>query len=325
MRPHSFLYLSRSDVEQVALPMDAVISAVTAAFVEKAEGRADLPPKHWIAPSERRFFSAMSSALPALKAAACKWQSGSPDNHLAGQPYITGQLILNDMDSGMPLAIMDSTWITEQRTAAATAVATGALAQPDPVVLGVLGCGVQARSNLEALRLIFPGLKRVKAYDIDARALERYVSEMSARHGAKVLPCSSPREAFDGADIVLTCGPIAPSGGRIAGAEWLEAGATAVTLDYDCYWQPDALAKVDQLFCDDIRQLEQTKAHGYFSGVPANVLELADVVAKRRSGRASSQERIVVVNMGIALEDVATAVRVLEAARARGLGTCLPI
>jgi ornithine cyclodeaminase/alanine dehydrogenase len=193
------------------------------------------------------------------------------------------------------------------------------------VVLGVLGCGVQARSNLEALRLIFPGLRRVKAYDIDASALERYVSEMSARHGVKVLPCSSPREAFDGADIVLTCGPIAPSGGRVAGAEWLEAGATAVTLDYDCYWQPDALAKVDQLFCDDIRQLEQTKAHGYFSGVPANVLELADVVAKRRSGRASSRERIVVVNMGIALEDVATAVRVFEAARARGLGTCLPI
>jgi ornithine cyclodeaminase/alanine dehydrogenase len=325
MRPHDFLYLSRADVEQIALPMETVISAVTEALVEKAEGRADLPPKHWIAPSERRFFSAMSSALPAWRAAACKWQSGSPDNHLAGRPYITGQLILNDMDSGMPLAIMDSTWITEKRTAAATAVAAGALAQPGPAVLGVLGCGVQARSNLEALRLIFPSLKRVQAYDIDAGALERYASEMSARHGAEVLPCSGPREAFAGADIVLTCGPITPCSGRVAGAEWLEAGSTAVTLDYDCYWQPDALAKVDRLFCDDVRQLEQTKLYGYFSGVPANVREVAEVVANRRSGRTSSRERVVVVNMGIALEDVATAVRVFEAARARGLGTRLPI
>lgn len=325
MRPYSFVYLSRADVEQIALPMEAVIAAVTDAFAEKAAGRAELPPKHWIAPSETRFFSAMSSALPAVRAAACKWQSGSPDNRLIGQPYITGQLILNDIGSGMPLAIMDSTWITEQRTAAATAVAARALARPDPVVLGVLGCGLQARSNLEALRLVFPVLKQVQAYDIDAGALGRFASEMSARHGVEVLSCSGPRAAFAGADIVLTCGPITPRGGRVAGAEWLKPGATAVTLDYDCYWQPDALAKVDRLYSDDVRQLEQTKSYGYFGGTPASVRELAEVVAGSGSGRASDRERIIVINMGIALEDVATAVRVFEAAQARGLGTRLPV
>jgi ornithine cyclodeaminase/alanine dehydrogenase-like protein (mu-crystallin family) len=98
------------------------MQAVEHAFREKAAGRTIMPLKHWLAPSSRRFFSAMTSVLPASAAAGCKWQSGSLDNAANGRPYITGQYILTALDTGMPLAIMDSTWITEVRTAAASAV-----------------------------------------------------------------------------------------------------------------------------------------------------------------------------------------------------------
>lgn len=323
--PHHFLYLSRADVEAVDLPMTAVIDAVELAFREKADARAIMPAKHWVAPSSRRFFSAMSSALPGVGMAGCKWQSGSPDNHAQGQPYITGQFILNSLESGMPIAIMDSTWITEMRTAAATAVAARPLVAKPPKVLGVLGCGLQGRRNLEALRIVFPSIAAVRAYDIATSAAEKYRTEMAARHGVEVIVCASPREAFAGADIVITCGPITPDGPRAVEASWLGEGATCVTLDYDCYWKAGELAKVDGLFTDDVKQLEHTKADGYFTTVPASVREIAGVVAGKEKGRASSKQRIVCINMGLALEDTATAAPIYRRAREKRLGTELPI
>jgi ornithine cyclodeaminase/alanine dehydrogenase len=322
---HRFLYLSRADVETVDLPMASVIASVERAFREKANARAIMPAKHWVAPSPHRFFSAMSSALPGLGLAGCKWQSGSPDNHAQGQPYITGQFILNSLDTGLPLAIMDSTWITEMRTAAATAVAARPLVAAPPRAIGVLGCGLQARRNLEALRVLFPDIGTVRAFDISAVAAEKYRAEMAARHGVAVTICASPREVFVGADIVVTCGPITPDGPRAAEAGWLADGAVCVTLDYDCYWKAGELAGIDRLFTDDVKQLEHTKPDGYFATVPASVREIADVVAGKEKGRTSPRERIVCINMGLALEDVATAEPIYRRAREKGLGTELPI
>jgi ornithine cyclodeaminase/alanine dehydrogenase-like protein (mu-crystallin family) len=284
-----------------------------------------MPPKHWIAPSSRRFFSAMSSALPSVGASGCKWQSGSPDNHAIGQPYITGQFILNALDTGLPLAIMDSTWITEMRTAAATAVAARALCNPSPTVFGVLGCGLQARRNLEALRLVFPSLAHLRAYDIRADAAERFRAYVESNCPLTVATYGIAREAFTGADIVLTCGPITPDGIGVAEAAWLEKGATAITLDYDCYWTPGELGRVDAVFTDDKSQLEHAKADGYFTTVPASLRELAPVVAGAKAGRTSANERIVCINMGLALEDVVTAVQLYRLARQRGVGIELPI
>lgn len=322
--PYHFLYLSRADVEALALPMREVIEAVAAAFEEKAAGRAMMPAKHWIAPSSRRFFSAMSSALPRVGAAGCKWQSGSPDNHAAGRPYITGHYILNDLDSGLPLAIMDSTWLTEMRTAAATAVAARALVHHHPRRFGVLGCGRQARRNLEALRIVFPSLDTVLAYDVAHEAADRFRQEAGASRPVEVSLCSTPREAFAGAEIVLTAGPITPDRAGVAQASWLAKGATCITLDYDCYWREGELARVDTLFTDDVQQLAHTRPD-YFLSVPEKVRELAPVVAGTALGRVTPDARIVCINMGLALEDVATAKRIYDRARQTGQGIELPI
>lgn len=323
--PHRFLYLSRADVESVDLPMASVIEAVELAFREKASARTIMPAKHWVAPSTRRFFSAMSSALPGVGMAGCKWQSGSPDNHKIGHPYITGQFILNSLETGLPLAIMDSTWITEMRTAAATAVAARPLVAKPPTTVAVLGCGLQGRRNLEALRVVFPGIAAVRSYDVVTETAEKYRADMTAKHGVAATVCGSPREAFSGADLVVTCGPIAPDAGRAAEAGWLDEGAICVTLDYDCYWKPGELAKVDGLFTDDVKQLEHTKPDGYFTTVPASVREIAGVVAGKDKGRTSPKQRIVCINMGLALEDTATAGPIYRRAREKRLGTELPI
>ncbi|MEZ5819131.1 MAG: hypothetical protein R3D44_18835 [Hyphomicrobiaceae bacterium] len=322
---HRFLYLSRADVEKVGCSMADIVAAVERAFAEKAARNTIMPAKHWIAPSNRRFFSAMSSALPGVGAAGCKWQSGSPDNAAQGQPYITGQYVLNDLHSGLPMAVMDSTWITEMRTAAATAVAARALIGHRPTVLGIIGCGLQARRHVEALTAVLPSLAQVRCYDIVRAAAERYRRETMDSYPLDVRVCESGREAFDGADLVVTCGPIAPDTPRLAKASWLARGATAVTIDYDCYWGSGELANVDRVFTDDVAQLEHTKPDGYFRGMPTTVGEICDVVAGRSKGRTAEDERIVCINMGIALEDVASAVVVYERARDLAVGVELAL
>ena len=127
----SVLYLSREDVVTVDLSMPVIIEAVERMFREKGEGRVEMPPKPGIHTQPDAFIHAMPAYIPSLGAAGLKWISGYPGNQAKGLPYITGLLILNDPDTGVPTAIMDATWITAQRTGAATAVAARYLARPD--------------------------------------------------------------------------------------------------------------------------------------------------------------------------------------------------
>jgi ornithine cyclodeaminase/alanine dehydrogenase len=325
MPDHRILYLSRKEVEEVALGMAEIVEAVEEAFREKGLGRTIMPAKHWIAPSERRFYSAMTSFVPAARAAACKWQSGSSDNPALGLPYLTGLLILNDAQTGLPVGIMDSTWITAMRTAAATAVTAEYLAAPSAATMAMLGCGVQGRTNVEALRIVLPGLRGVRAYDINPDALRRYVEEVSQRYGVEVHPCASPREALRGAHIVVTAGPIEPTASRSIDADWLEPGMLAIALDYDCYWRPRALKAAHKFFTDDIPQMEHLREYGYFLDIPPVTGEIGEVVAGKRKGRERPEEIIVAMNMGISVEDVTVARRVYNLAVARGRGTSLPL
>jgi len=147
----SILYLSREDVETTRLPMSEIIRALEAMFREKGNGEVEMPPKPGIHPRPDAFIHAMPAYIPSVQAAGLKWVSGYPGNQAKGLPYISGLLILNDPDTGVPLAVMDCTWITAQRTGAATAVAAKHLARPDSASVGIVACGVQGRSNLEAL------------------------------------------------------------------------------------------------------------------------------------------------------------------------------
>src|SRR6266436_5484173 len=174
------LYLSQSDVASVGLDMTEIIAALERMFREKGEGRVEMPPKIGIHPLPDAFIHAMPASIPAEKAAGIKWVSGYPDNSKRGFPYISGLLILNDFETGIPLALMDATWITAKRTGAATALSAKYLARPDSATVGILGCGVQGRSNLEALKILFL-IKKVYAYDTHADRSARYAEEISSK------------------------------------------------------------------------------------------------------------------------------------------------
>lgn len=156
MEQHELLYLSRAQVEEIALGLPAMIDLLETVFTEKAHGRTEMPPKPGIHTRPDAFLHAMLAHVPALNAAGIKWVGGYPANKEKGLPYISGILILNDDETGFPIAVMDSTWITAYRTAAATALSAKYLARPDSKTAGIIACGVQGRTNLEALNCLFP-------------------------------------------------------------------------------------------------------------------------------------------------------------------------
>jgi ornithine cyclodeaminase/alanine dehydrogenase-like protein (mu-crystallin family) len=320
----SVLYLSREDVEATQLPMLEIIQALEAMFKEKGNGKVEMPPKPGIHTRPDAFIHAMPAYIPSLQAAGLKWVSGYPGNQAKGLPYITGLLILNDPDTGVPLAVMDCTWITAKRTGAATALSARYLARPNSASIGIVACGVQGRSNLEALACLFK-VQKVKAYDLYPEVALRYAREMGEQLHLDIEPVRTVPEAVKGLDIVVTSGPILKNPKPSIEPGWLAPGSFASLVDFDSYWQGAALREVDKLATDDLDQMRYYRQEGYFRETPGVYADLGEIVAGKKPGRESANERTASVNLGLALDDMATAILVYQRAKARGIGRELPL
>jgi ornithine cyclodeaminase/alanine dehydrogenase len=320
----NLLYLSQSDVAAVGLAMSEIIEALELALEEKSEGRVEMPPKPGIHPLPDAFIHAMPAHIPAIGSAGVKWVSGFPQNQERGLPYISGLLILNDPETGIPLCVMDCTWITAARTGAATAVAAKHLARPESSRVGILGCGVQGRTNVRALTELF-SIEEVRAYDIDPQAADDYAKAIRADLGLAVTIVDRPQEAVRECDIVVTAGPILRVPHATIPAGWLEPGAFACPLDFDSYWHADALAEADKFCTDGREQLSYYRQAGYFQNIPPLHADLGEIICEKRSGRETPEERIICCCLGLALADMATAIRVYRAAVEAGIGTMLPL
>ena len=323
MPKNHVLYLSQRDVIAAAVSMAEIIDALQVAFDQHGRGEVEMPPKPGVHSRPDSFIHAMPAYIPALDSIGVKWVSGYPGNQDKGLPYITGLIVLNDADTGLPLAIMDCTWITAMRTGAASALAAKYLARSDFETLGVLGCGVQGRSNLEAMREIFP-LRRVIAYDHRLTNALRYADYVEEHYGLKVVVAQEPRQAVSGCDLVVTAGPILRTPHATIQAGWMDEGAFASLVDFDSYWHGDAMAEADKFVTDDLPQFQHYQETGYFQNTPPIYATLGELVTGQKPGRESDSERTMACNLGLALNDMATAPLVYRNAVEMGIGVWLP-
>ena len=320
MKPSEILYLSYEDVKNLNITMKEVVERVEDVFRFKGLGRYEMPPKPGIHTMPDAFIHAMPAYLPDLRSGGMKWVSGYPENYKRGLPYISGLLILNDTETGVPIAVMDCTWITTMRTGAATAVAAKYLARSDSTTIGILGCGAQGRSNLEALFVVLEGITTVKAYDILPQVQENYVEEMKKKFDCEVVGVVSPKEAVVGSDIVVTAAPIVKNRTPVIEDSWFKAGAFASPVDVDSYWETNALLSVDKFCVDDIPQVMYFKSDGYLKALPEIYAEIGEIVAGKKPGRENDQERTMSMNLGLALEDIGVAIHIYHKALEKGVG-----
>ncbi|MHA2248805.1 MAG: ornithine cyclodeaminase family protein [Candidatus Kariarchaeaceae archaeon] len=320
MLENKLLYLSRSDVEKTNVAMDEIIKALENMFIEKGQGKVEMPPKPGIHTRTDAFIHAMPAYIPSVNSAGIKWVSGYPENQEKGLPYISGLLILNDPETGIPICVMDCTWVTAMRTGAATAVAAKYLANKDSSSVGIIACGVQGRSNLEALSCTFD-IEQVKAYDINSKAAEKFALDMQKKLDLNVKLVSTAKEATQDLDLVVTSGPILKHPTPTIEEDWLKVGGFASLVDFDSYWTTEAMKQADKIYTDDVQQLEYYRSVGYFQDTPQVFGDLGELLSKQIIGRENPKERILAMNLGLALDDIATAPLVYNKARELNLGT----
>ncbi len=324
MPSHPIRYLNAAALDGLDLGMCKIVDILEELFRKKAEGQLFMPPKIFFHRYGPRFYSAMASAAPALGFAGCKWQSGDPDNPARDLPYIQGLYILTEDTTGQMVAMMDAKWITGRRTAAASALVARHLAKPRDATLAIIGCGLQGRAHLEAIKGEVPSLSHCRAYDIVPERQALYVKEMNRQFGMIVEGATDAEAAVRGADIIVTGGPISEKRTPTLIPDWVSPGALLITIDYDSYVTDACITNMDLVLTDDRGQIEDARINeGKFPGVSRIDADNAELIAHGKGRREDDTQRVLAFNLGIALEDVATAAEIYRRAEATDAGIVL--
>lgn len=317
MEKVEFIYLSQEDVLDLKIPMKEVIELVELGLSEHGHGRVENPPKPGIHSKPDAFIHAMPAYYEKLGIGGLKWVSGYPSNRAVNLPQIAGLMIVNDMETGMPLAVMDCRWITAVRTAAVSAITAKYCAAEGTESLGIVGCGVQGRMNLVGFKEVIPTLKKVRVFDISEGAMQSIKEDYEDELGVEIIACSSVESAVDGMDMILTATQRLKE--PLVRNEWFKPGCLGFGLEASRAWYGDAILKADKFITDSWDQTVYFYEHGAFpDGLPNLYAELGEVVAGKKPGRESQNERILAISIGLALEDVILANRVYEVAVERG-------
>ena len=316
------VYLNEAHLDALDLDLSRIVDILDEIFRHKAAGDTLMPPKIFFHVPDDRFYSAMGSCCPPLGYAGCKWQSGDPANPSRGLPYIQGLFILNEHETGQMVAIIDAKWITARRTAAASALVARYQARSGARELAILGCGLQARAHLEALAAEVASLELCRVYDIVSERERTFVEQMDRRfNDVRVIGAKGAEAAVRGADIVITGGTIQEQRAPTIVSDWIKRGALVVTIDYDSYVTDECIAAMDIVLTDDYAQIEDArKNEGKFPGVARLDADNAELIARGKGLRQNDEQRILAFNLGIALEDVATAAEIVRRAEEKGLG-----
>lgn len=324
MQPIEFIYLSRQNVIDVGISMQEAIDMAEAVLREHGLKRFENPPKPGVHPQPDAFIHAMPGYLPRMKAAGLKWISGYSGNFKYDLPNIMGLMILNDPDTGRPLAVMDCSWITQIRTGAVSAVAAKYLALRDAQIIGIVGAGIQGRANALALKEVLPQIGVLKIFDINDDVLQQFITTMSSRLPFNVEKADSAKSVMQEADVVVTAtGKLTEP---IFKRSWVKEGALILPV-HSKGWEKDTPGRVDKFIVDDWDQfrLAQEKKGGYYESLPGLYAELGQIVAGLKPGRESAGECIIDHNYGMAIQDVALAKEIYLRAIEKGVGTVLPL
>jgi len=323
------LYLTQDEVKQV-LDMKSTLEAVEGGFKEMGNDNIEMPPRVYLH-FEKGVLIAMPAYMPGLNAAGTKIVTVHPGNKQAyGLPAVIARIVLNSPENGVPLAIMDGTYITALRTGAAGATGIKYLSRENSKVAGVCGTGVQGRSQVMGLMEVRPGIEKVKVFDIIPEAMEAFSKEMKKMYPkVDFVPVKSAQEAAEGSDIVITC---TPSPQAFMDGAWLKKGAHVSAIGADTGAKRELMTSViekcDKHVVDFIPQafvvgdFKAPKEEGVIKEEDIYA-ELGEIVAGKKKGRTSPDEITMFKATGLAIQDVGTASKVYELAKSKGVGMTL--
>jgi ornithine cyclodeaminase len=327
-RALKFLYLTQEQViECGGLDMVQTMAAVEKVFRLLDEGECiepQAPIIKWNGLHGRRISMHPAFIGGDVQVAGIKWIPSNPENPIKrNMPRSNGITILNDPETGFPLAIMDGTAISAMRTGAVVGVGAKYLAWPDAEVAGLIGAGVINRTQLTALHAALKHLRMVRLFDLVPEKAHAYAEEMGERLGLEIKVVDSAQAAVEGADVVAPATNVG-QGERYIQAEWIKAGAYLANLSVNDYTF-GAVRACDRIVVDSKKQLQMEEAvltdmvaEGLVN--PDEIVELGAIVNGKQPGRTRDDERVFFSPLGMGIEDLINAHREYLEARRRGIG-----
>ncbi len=314
------------------LTFEEVINAVELAFRMKGLGYTQMPAKQYLFMKKYNGdVRTMPAYLEETDVVAVKVVNSHPENRKQGLPTVLGLIILVDPKTGAPIAIMGGTKITALRTGAAGAVAAKILAKSNPKTIGVVGAGIQARSQLIGLQTIFNTIEEVRVWDLNEKAAAMYVKEMTIKYSqSNFYYVPSIKEAVQGGDIIVTT---TPSRKPLVYEDWIKDGTHINCIGADAPGKQEldpAILVKSKIVVDDWSQ----SVHGGEINVALakGIIrredvwgDICEIVAGLKEGRTSSEEITVFTSTGLAIQDAATADIAYRKALKEGIGEQIDI
>ena len=286
---------------------ERAVAAMREAFAADGNGRTHVPPViNLDVPEARGEFHIKTARIAGVPHIAVKVASGFYDNPAKGLPSGSGLMAVFDAQTGLPAALLlDNGFLTDIRTGAAGAIAADYLARQSIATVGVIGSGIQARFQVQCLRVVRP-FTRIVAWSPTREHLEAYSSPMRAE-GFDVEAASSARDVCRAADVLITA---TPSREPFVRCEWLRPGTHVTALGSDSPGKQeldaDCLLRADLVVCD---RLSQCAAFGELSHAQGSAVhaQLGEIVAGKKPGRTTDEQITIADLTGVGFQDTAIA------------------
>lgn len=298
-----FLYLSDETLAGLGITTTDVIDCIETTLRAQAEGKVWAAPKVSVLPGDGRYVMATLAVSDTPRITVVKSVMVSPGNPARGLPGINGAIMLLDSETGLLLAVMDANWITAVRTAGLSAVIAKRLANPQSSSIAFIGCGVEARSHLDAFTDIFP-LTEVRAFGRGSANVEKLCGAAREK-GLNAIASASAQETLEGADLVVTSITLSYDLAPFLDARWLKPGAFAVMTDLALPWIPESMAAFDTIIIDDRAQEAAMEKPMVDRALVSG--DMTELVTGRVSVSYSGEQRTAFVFRGMAIGDFALA------------------
>ena len=325
-RGKEILYISRHEIEEMNYTRAEIMELVRTALVEHGKKKVEMPPTTGTHPIQNTLHHAMPAFVPAANASGMKWVACFPQNYKFELNQTSALVIMNDIQTGWPLAIMDGTWITAKRGVAVSAFAVERLARKDSTELAILGCGVQGQEHLLALPDVMCNLKKINILDIRRNVAEQLLERWKGYRDLEISIAPSIEILTQNSDVVVTATAILRTPKPQIKDECIKRGALLLPLDLDSVFEWKTMSRADKFLVDSLDKMHYFTSEGYLAnGLPPVYAEIGEVVAGLKPGRQSDDELIFDMNIGMGIVDVVVAKDILLRAVKERKGTMLPL
>jgi ornithine cyclodeaminase len=325
---HEIAILTETELRELLSLDRDIIAAIEDAFRALATRPVVMPPVLHLEIAEANGEIDVKTAyVPGLDSLAMKMSPGFFDNPKIGLPSLNGLMVVFSTKTGLVEAILlDNGYLTDLRTAAAGGVAADRLARRDATRAGIVGAGVQARLQLQALSLVRP-LESAMVWARDGGAAAACALEMTEALGIPVSVADDLEALAAASDVLVTT---TPSNKPLIGAAQLHPGLTVIAMGSDAAYKneiaPEALVAADAYVCDRLSQVRLLGElhHAIAAGtVDAHAVypELGEVIAGEKPGRGDDAQCVICDLTGTGVQDTAIATLAVARARAAGAGT----